>query len=238
MKSKAGYSVMDKIFCKRSKGYSGTTLFLRQFVNVLIIILLIAAVFAAAIGEFGDALTILAIVLINGIIGFFQEWKAEKALEALKKLLSPQCKVIRDQSEREIDAHNLVPGDVVLLEIGDRVPADLRLAEVLNLKIDESALTGESVSVSKSINTDEADTHIAMRKSMAWMGTAVTNGRALGIVVATGMETEFGRIARLTQTVEEEVTPLQRNLATLGKQLGVFSIIISVMVGAVRFISG
>jgi len=211
---------------------------LRQFMDVLIVILLIAAVISMAIGEFGDAWTILAIVILNGILGFLQEWKAEKALAALQRMLAPRCKVLRDGQASEIDARQLVPGDIVLLEIGDRVPADLRLIDSRNLKIDESALTGESASVEKGVEPTAEDAPLAERRSMAWMGTAVTNGLARGVVVATGMATEFGRIAHLTQTVGTETTPLQRKLAVLGKQLGIYSVAIAVVVSVVGWLMG
>lgn len=210
----------------------------RQFVNVLIIILLAAAAIALAIGEVTDAITILVIVVLNGVLGFVQEWKAERAIEALQRMLSPHCKVVRAGLENPIDSSELVPGDIVLLEIGDRVPADLRLVEALNLKVDESSLTGESESTSKDIAPVNPDTPLAERASMAWTGTAVTNGRARGVVVATGMDTEFGRIARLTQTVGQESTPLQRKLGVLGKQLGVFSIAVSTIVALVGWLLG
>ncbi len=211
---------------------------LRQFTDVLIVILLAAALIAFLIGEAADSVTILVIVVLNGILGFVQEWKAEKAMEALERMLSPRCRVIREGREEEIDAERLVPGDIVVLEIGYRVPADLRLVEALNLKIDESSLTGESESVSKDARSVDRDTPLAERSSMAWMGTVVTNGRGRGVVVATGMATEFGRIARLAQTVGEETTPLQKKLAVLGKQLGVFAIAISAIVAASGYLLG
>ncbi len=210
----------------------------RQFVDVLIAILIVAAVISFAIGETGDAITILAIVILNGILGFVQEWKAEKAMAALQKMLSPQCKVIREGKESEIGASGLVPGDIVLLEIGDRVPADLRLIEALNLKADESALTGESAPVHKAVDPVPEDAPLASRRSIAWMGTSITNGRARGVVVATGMRTEFGRIAQLTQSVEEGATPLQRKLAVLGKQLGILSVAISAVVALAGWLAG
>lgn len=210
----------------------------RQFVDVLILILLAAASIAFVIGEIGDAVTILAIVLLNGLLGFVQEWKAEKAMEALQRMLTPHCRVIRGGEETEIDARDLVPGDIVALAICDRIPADIRLLEATNLKTDESTLTGESVPVNKSIDAVEADTPLAERFSIAWLGTSVTNGRARGIVVDTGMATELGRIAHLTQTVGDEATLLQRKLARLGKQLGVFSIAISVLVALAGMVFG
>ncbi|SNZ06426.1 Ca2+-transporting ATPase [Persephonella hydrogeniphila] len=211
---------------------------IRQFVDILIIILLIAAGIAFAIGEVGDALTILAIVVLNGILGFVQEWKAEKAIEALQKMLSPKAKVIRDGKQIEIDSKYIVPGDIVVLQIGDKVPADLRLIEAVNLKADESPLTGESVPVHKSVEPVKPGTPLAAKSSMVWMGTSIVNGVGKGVVVATGMETEFGKIAKLTQTVEIKPTPLQRKLAVLGKQLGAISIAISVIVAVVGWIAG
>ncbi len=210
----------------------------RQFIDVLIIILLIAAGISILIGEIGDALTILAIVILNGILGFVQEWKAEKAIEALQKMLSPKAKVIRDGKQIEIDSKYIVPGDIVVLQIGDKVPADLRLIEAINLKADESPLTGESVPVHKSVEPVKPGTSLAAKSSMAWMGTSIVNGVGKGVVVATGMETEFGKIAKLTQTVETKPTPLQRKLAVLGKQLGAISIAISVIVAVVGWIAG
>jgi Ca2+-transporting ATPase len=212
--------------------------FARQFLSGLILILVAAAAIALAIGEVTDAITILAIVILNGILGFAQEWKAERAIEALQRMLSPHCTVLRDSGERDVDAATLVPGDVVLLTIGDRVPADLRLTEARNLRIDESSLTGESEPVNKSIEPVEPAAALAERSSMAWMGTAATNGRAWGVVVATGMDTEFGRIAQLTQVVGEEATPLQRKLGVLGKQLGVLAIGISILVGVTGWLLG
>ncbi|HIP52968.1 MAG TPA: cation-transporting P-type ATPase, partial [Chromatiales bacterium] len=212
--------------------------FARQFMDVLIAILLIAAAISFAIGEVGDAVTILAIVILNGLLGFAQEWKAEKAMAALQKMLSPKCNVLREGEEQEIAASDLVPGDIVLLKIGDRVPADLRLIEALNLKADESALTGESAPVHKEVEPVVEDAPLASRRSIAWMGTSITNGRARGVVVATGMQTEFGRIAQLTQSVEAGFTPLQRKLAVLGRQLGIYSVGISVIVAVAGWVVG
>jgi Ca2+-transporting ATPase len=214
------------------------TVLVRQFMDVLIAILLVAAAIALAVGEVGDALTILVIILLNGLLGFVQEWKAERAIEALRQMLEPQCKVIRDDREMVIDARMLVPGDIVLLATGDHVPADLRLIETLNLNVDESLLTGESALVYKNTEVAAAGTNLAERPCMVWMGTAITNGRARGVVIATGMATEFGRIARLTQTMGREITPLQRQLATLGKQLGILAVVVSIAVAFTGWIMG
>jgi Ca2+-transporting ATPase len=206
------------------------TVLARQFADALIAILLVAAAISFAVGETGDAVTILAIVILNGALGFVQEWRAEKASEALQRLLSPRCMVIRDGHDREIDSRDVVPGDLVRLEIGDQVPADLRFIEAVNVKADESALTGESDSVAKQVSQVADSTPLPARGSMGWMGTVITNGRGVGIVVATGMATEFGRIAGLTQSVGREVTPLQRRLGVLGRQLGLLAVGVSVFV--------
>jgi len=211
---------------------------LRQFTDVLIIILLIAAAISFAIGEVGDAVTIMIIVVLNGILGFIQEFKAEKAIEALQKMLSLRCKVLREGEKREIDSTELVPGDIVLLEIGDKIPADLRLIEAVNLKVDESALTGESVSALKSTKAVPKKSALSEQSSMAWMGTNVVNGYAKGVVVATGMETEFGKIAQMTSEVGNTQTPLQKKLAILGKKLGVFSVSIAAFVAIIGYLLG
>ncbi|GIX49439.1 MAG: ATPase [Candidatus Tectimicrobiota bacterium] len=210
----------------------------RQFVDVLIVILLLAAAISLLLGEVTDAVTILAIVGLNGLLGFVQEWKAEQALAALQRLLAPRCRVVRDGREQDLEAAQLVPGDLVVLDTGDRVPADVRLLAAVNLRVDESALTGESAPVSKSPEAVPPETPLAERRGMVWMGTAVTNGRARGVVVATGMATEFGRIAQLTAAVGEERTPLQRKLAVLGMQLGLFAVGISVLVAAAGWLAG
>ncbi|MFQ6026589.1 MAG: cation-translocating P-type ATPase [Dehalococcoidia bacterium] len=210
----------------------------RQFTDVLILILVVAAVVSLAVGEVTDALVIVVILMLNGILGFVQEWRAERAIEALQRMLSPQSTVVRDGREQTIEAADIVPGDLVTLDLGNRVPADLRLIETLNLKIDESSLTGESVSVTKGNAPVAVDTPVAERASIAWMGTAVTDGRARGIAVATGMSTEFGRIAELTQTVDQERTPLQQKLAALGKQLGGLAIAISIGVFLIGWLTG
>lgn len=210
----------------------------RQFIDVLIAILMIAAVISLALGEISDAVTILVIVVLNGLLGFVQEWKAGQAIEALQLMLEPHCTVIRDGDEQTIDAKNLVPGDIVCLATGDRVPGDLRLLTTLNLRMDESSLTGESTSVSKNTESVDNETVLAERSCIAWMGTAVTNGSARGLVIATGMDSEFGRIAAMTQAVEKEVTPLQEKLTLLGKQLGLLAIFISVLVALTGWLLG
>ncbi len=207
---------------------------LRQFVDPLIGILAIAAIISVGVGDTVDAVVIVAIVVLNGVLGFVQEYRAEKALEALKRMLTPTCTVVRDGTERTVPAETLVPGDVVVLEVGDQVPADLRLGTSLNLRIDESALTGESVPVAKSTDPVPPDAPLAEQSDMAFMGTVVVNGRGTGIVVATAMTTEFGHIARLSQELGTEETPLQRRLEGLGRRLGALVI----AVGVVVFVGG
>jgi Ca2+-transporting ATPase len=211
---------------------------LRQFWDVLILILLIAAAISLRVGETVDAAAIFAIVIFNGLLGFVQEWRAERAIAALRQLLRPHCRVIRGGSETDVPASELVPGDLVVIDVGDQVPADLRLVTADNLKVDESTLTGESEPVEKQTTAVGAELILAERRCMAWMGTVTTGGHAKGIVVATGRLTEFGRIAKLTRSITSDVTPLQRKLAVLGKQLGVVAILISLLIGIVGVASG
>lgn len=214
------------------------SIFFRQFADVLVWILFAAAIIAILVGEAKDAATIFAIIILNALLGFVQEWRAENAISALKKMLSPQCHVIRDNIEKSIPADQLVPGDIVLLEIGDHVPADVRFIETINLQTNESALTGESNPANKNSLPVESDKSINEYACIGWMGTTVTDGRATGIVIATGMKTEFGRIAQLTESVSHEKTPLQRKLGRLGKQLGIFSVAISALVVLAGIIKG
>ncbi|MDH3605541.1 MAG: HAD-IC family P-type ATPase [Acidimicrobiia bacterium] len=210
----------------------------RQFVDALIVILAVAAAVSLALDEITDAVTIVVILVLNGVLGFVQEWRAERAIEALQKLLAQEARVVRDGREAEIDATLLVPGDVVLVETGARMPADMRIVHAVDLKLDESTLTGESESVTKGEDEVEATTPLAERTSMSWMGTTVTNGRARGVVVGTGMTTEFGRIAELTRSVGVEHTPLQKKLARLGTILGLIAVGIAVIVAATGALLG
>jgi Ca2+-transporting ATPase len=212
--------------------------FARQFADALVIILLVAALISLLIGDFGDTVTILVIVLFNGSLGFVQEWQAERAIDALKKMLQPHCTVVRDSQPLVIDATQLVPGDVVVLNTGDYVPADLRLCEAISLKTDESLLTGESGSTDKTTDAVSTDAPISDRSCMAYMGTTVTNGHGRGIVTSSGMDTEFGDIAKLTLTVGRELTPLQQQLTRLGRQLGVLAIGISALIATTGWMLG
>ena len=196
----------------------------RQFSSVLIAILAVGSAVSFAIGETLDGSAILAILVLNGLLGFFQEWRAERALAALQGMLSRRCTVVRDGAEQQVDSELVVPGDVVLLGTGSRVPADLRLVQVADLEVDESALTGESVAVAKDLEPVPAQQPLAQRSSMAWMGTAVVSGHARGVVVNTGLATEFGQVSELTRSVERDPTPLQRQLSQLGAQLGLLAV--------------
>ena len=207
-------------------------LLLDQFTSPMILVLIAAAVVTAVIGETKDTVVILAIVVFNGVIGFVQEYRAEQAMDALKKMSSPDARVVRDGDTRLVPAAQVVPGDIVLLEQGDIVTADMRLLEAPGLKIDEAPLTGESEPVDKLTEPlpDVGAATPADQRNMAFSGTAVTYGRARGLVVATGMSTAIGRIAELLQEGEDDDTPLQQRLAQLGKWLALAAIIICALV--------
>ncbi|MDD2473291.1 MAG: HAD-IC family P-type ATPase, partial [Methanoculleus sp.] len=203
--------------------------FLRQFRSVLIIILLIAAGVSFFVGAILDAAAILIIVVLNAAFGFTQEWQAGEAIAALKKMLVQQAVVIRDGRQQEVDAARIVPGDLVVLEMGEQVPADLFIVEATSLEVDEAPLTGESSPVDKAPGPLPPETSLAERSNMAFAGTTVVNGRGRGVVVATGMTTEFGRIAGLSQRVRDETTPLSRQMDRLGRDLGVIAVGIAVL---------
>ncbi|ADH84800.1 cation-transporting P-type ATPase [Desulfurivibrio alkaliphilus] len=201
--------------------------FLRHFHNVLIYILLLAALGTALLGHWVDTGVILAVVLINTLIGFVQEGKAEKALDAIRDMLSPMAVVVRHGQRREVPAGELVPGDIVHLQAGDRVPADLRLLEVKNLRIEEAALTGESVPVDKAVEPVATDAALGDRSCMAFSGTLVAFGRGVGVVVATGAHTEIGQISRMLGEVHSLQTPLVRQMEQFGRWLALVIITIS-----------
>lgn len=202
----------------------------RQFTNLLILVLLIAIFLSLFLGDIVDALAILAIVIFNGILGFIQEWKAETAIKKLKAMLSPRCRIIREGKELEIYTEKLMLGDCVILKAGNAVPADIRLTYVTNLMTDEAALTGESAPISKITDSLPEETPLANRCNMAFMGTHIVNGHGKGLVVAIGMNTEFGLIAKLTGEIIETKTRLQQQLATLSKQFGSLALLVSITV--------
>ena len=201
--------------------------FLRHFHNVLIYILIAAAAGTALLGHWVDTGVILAVVLINTLIGFLQEGKAERALDAIRQMLSPQATVVRGGERQQVDAAEIVPGDVVFLQAGDKVPADLRLLDAKNLRIDEAVLTGESVPVEKGTDAVAADAALGDRRSMAYSGTLVTFGRGLGMAVATGTQTEVGRISEMLGEVTSLQTPLIRQTEQFGRWLAAIIVVIA-----------
>ena len=180
---------------------SPIVLFFAQFKNTLIIILLVATILSALLGEIVDAAIIAVIVLFCAVLSFVQEYRADNALKALKKMLAPTIRVLRDGTEARVPSRELVPGDIMLLEAGDRIPADARLAEIHSLKCDEAPLTGESFPVEKSLSVGAPDAAVGDRRNVVFAGTTVTYGRGKAIVTSTGMHTEFGKIAEQVSTV-------------------------------------
>ncbi len=212
---------------------------LEQLKSFVVLLLIGASIISAILGEWVDASAIISIVILNTILGVIQESKAEQALAALKKLAAPEALVLRDGHKQTVPARELVPGDVVFLEAGNFIPADVRLVEAINLRIDEAALTGESVSVQKNMaDVISADSPVGDRKNSAFMGTTVTYGRGKGIVVSTGMNTQLGLIATMLQSVEDEETPLQHKLEQLGKTLGWACLVICAIVFAAGWLRG
>lgn len=222
-----------------TQGTKWWILLLNQFKNVLTVILLSASILSGFLGHLTEAFAIAVIVLFAVILGFIQEYRAERAIEALRHLAAPTAIVIRSGKELEIPAAQVVPGDIILLNTGNRVPADARLIEGVNLKIDEAALTGESVPVDKKDSfITQGEIPLGDRKNMLYAGTSATYGRGRGLVVATGMETEFGKIAGLLQTVETSETPLQKNLDKVGKILAKFALLIVAVIVVLGLVRG
>jgi P-type Ca2+ transporter type 2C len=198
---------------------SALTMFLRQFASLVIWILIVAAGLSAAMGEWIDATAIMAIVVLNALIGSLQEYRAEQAVAALKRMTAPRARVMRNGNAATVPAATLVPGDVLLVEAGDLVSADARLVDAAGLEANEAALTGESAPVGKSSSPGAPETPLAERGTMLFLGTAITRGAGRALVVATGMGTEFGKIARLLESASREQTPLQRQLGRVGQRL-------------------
>jgi Ca2+-transporting ATPase len=213
-------------------------LFLRQFKDVMIIILIAAAIISAIMGEFSDTIVILVIVALNAVVGFIQEYRAEKAMEALKRLATPGTSVRRNGEVQEISSTELVPGDIVLVEAGDLIPADVRWIETHSLRVEESSLTGESVPVDKSTAAlGDGEIPLGDQFNMGFKGTMVVNGRGSGVVIATGMRTQIGKIAGLLQ--EDEVdTPLKKRMADFGKKLSYLIIAICAVLFGVGILRG
>ncbi|HOC05895.1 MAG TPA: cation-translocating P-type ATPase [Bacillota bacterium] len=203
--------------------------FLSQFADTMVLMLLAATLVSAVLGEYADALTIMIIVILNSVLGFIQEYKAERSLEALRELAAPMAQVLCAGEVKLLPAAELVPGDIVFIKAGDRVPADLQIFDTVNLEIDESPFTGESLPVAKDEDSD---------KPYAYMGCLVTRGRSKGVVVATGMNTEMGKIAHMLEKAEQQPTPLQRRLSRLGNTLVVICTVICLVVAAAGVLRG
>ncbi|EJT6500196.1 calcium-transporting P-type ATPase, PMR1-type [Clostridium perfringens] len=213
--------------------------FLSQLKDVMIYILIIAAIISAFLGEISDALIILLVIIINAVIGVIQESKAEKALDALKELSTPKALVKRDGSLKEILSEDLVPGDIVIIDAGRYIPGDLRLIDTANLKIEESAFTGESVPSEKDASfLPNKEIPIGDQNNMAFMSTLATYGRGVGVVVGTGMNTEIGKIAKMIEQEENDETPLQKKLSELGKILGFLAVGICILIFIISFFQG
>ncbi|MBS3113733.1 cation-translocating P-type ATPase [Candidatus Woesearchaeota archaeon] len=215
---------------KEGKKISPWEIFLNQFKSIVIWILIIATIISAFLKEYIDAIVILVIIILISVLGFFLEYRAERAIEALKKLASLKATVLRDGQKKEIDSKELVPGDIIVLETGDKIPADARLFEVFNLQTQEAALTGESQPVKKNTDVLPEKIPIADMKNMVFSGTIVVSGRAKAIVVATGMQTEIGKIATMIEEVKPEPTPLQKKMDELGKWIGKVVIVIAAII--------
>lgn len=214
-------------------------MFLDQFRDFMILVLIAAALVSGFIGEVSDTVAIVVIVVLNAVVGFIQEYRAERAMAALKKMSAPTATVIRSGLPENIPASGLVPGDLVLLEAGKIVPADMRLTEAAGLSVEEAALTGESEAVAKhTAELPDAQLPPGDRKNMTYKGTVVTSGRGAGIVVATGMQTELGRIASMLQEEEEVKTPLQKRLASFGQKLAVAVLAICAIVFGIGLLRG
>lgn len=248
------HGLTDEIVNKRLKQYGSNelatkqkrTLWQRIFAqinDVLVYVLIIAALISAFVGEWADASIIALVVVLNAVIGVVQESKAEQALEALKKMATPKAIVKRNGELKEIPSEHVVPGDIVMLDAGRYIPCDLRLIETANLKVEESALTGESVPVDKdaihhpSMQSDE-QVPLGDQKNMAFMSTLVTYGRGVGVAVETGMNSQIGKIATLLHEADDDMTPLQKSLAQVGKYLGFVAVAICIVMFFIGFLQG
>lgn len=219
--------------------FTALRIFITQFKSFLVALLILAVIVSYYLGEIVDAYVIGIIIILNALLGFIQEYKAERAIESLKKLSTTNAKVLRDGKEELINAENLVPGDIILLEGGDKVPADARLVEVINLEVDESTLTGESTPVSKELVVLKKEKLVVSEmRNMIFMNTLVSRGRAKAIVVETGMSSEIGKIAKTITEQKTPETPLQKKLEVVAKNLGIAAIIISIAVFGIGLLKG
>jgi len=220
------------------KKVTALEVFLNQFKDIFVIMLLAATVISYFIGEAGDAIIIAAIIVLVAVVGFVQEYRAERALDAMKKLTAPKAMILRDGKEVVLSAREIVPGDILLLNEGDRVAADARLFTVIDLKTDEAVLTGESTPVEKTSDALKKEVAVSDRKNMVFMATHTTYGRGRAIVTDTGMKTEFGKIAQMVQATEEEETPLKRRLESFSKKFAILITVICAVIFGLEFIRG
>ncbi len=224
---------------EQGPGLNPLKIFFNQFTDTMVLVLLGATVISGIVGDLADAITIMAIVIVNAVLGFVQEFRAERSLDEIKKLASPHATVLRAGIKSKILAQDLVPGDIVFVEAGDKVPADLRLLETFSLSIDEATLTGESIPVEKDAQIIyDHEVPIAEQKNLAFMGTAVTRGRAAALVVHTGMDTIMGQIAQMMKETEPDLTPLQMKLDQLGKILIVICLAVCTLVAVMGVLRG
>ncbi|MEK3869315.1 MULTISPECIES: calcium-translocating P-type ATPase, SERCA-type [unclassified Paenibacillus] len=224
---------------EEGKRISPILLFLNQFKDFMMLVLMGATLISGFLGEYLDAVTIIAIIILNGVLGFIQEFRAERSLRALKQLSAPHANVLREGTVKHVPARELVPGDIVVLESGDRIPADIRWLSTNSLDVEESALTGESHPVGKHAGVlSESEVPLGDQKNIGFMGTMITRGTGRGIVIRTGMGTEMGKIADLIQNTEVQETPLQRRLEQLGKILIYMALGLTVLVVLVGILQG
>jgi Ca2+-transporting ATPase len=221
---------------KKERHASPFKLLLNQFTDVLMIILLIATGLSIAVGEVTDAAIIIAIVIASAVLGFSQEYRSEKAVEALKKMTAPTANALRDGKEVKIPANQLVPGDVILLYTGDRIPADARILDSVMMKNDEASLTGESAPVGKFSDAMAEQTPLNDRRNLVFTGTVVVYGKGKAVVTGTGMNTEFGKIAQMVQAAPQEQTPLEKRMGSVGKWIGILCVTVAISVGVVGII--
>jgi len=205
-------------------------IFLGQFKSPIVWILIGAMIISFIVDEMVDFYVIGAIVILNAILGFVQEYRAECAIEALKKMISLKAVVLRDGSETHISAEEVVPGDVLVINTGDELSADARLLSIVNLRTQEASLTGESSTVQKNVSALKGEYAVADRKNIVYAGTTVTNGHGRAVVVGTAMHTEFGKIAKMIQETKPDPTPLQKKLKRLGAYIGILVVIVAVLV--------
>ncbi len=224
---------------KEHRGISLWVLLINQFRNIIVILLLIATVISISLGDIVEAIAVFSVIIINSLFGFFTEYKAEKAMDALKKMVSASAKVIRNGELKEVPAENLVPGDLIVLEEGDRVSGDARVIQSDNLGIIEASLTGESEPISKKIDTlSDKELSIGDRVNMIYMSTIVVRGNGQAMITGTGQDTEIGEVSNLMDLAEDEDTPLEKKLARLGHQLAAISLVLAIIIAVVGFLAG